>query len=105
LLDLYPKIDSALFLLTDQPLLTSEHLLKLIQHPTSIVASFYNNRPGVPALFNKKWFPELMQLTGDQGARKLLDLHKADVHTITFPEGALDMDTPENYEFLKRTFE
>ncbi len=101
-----PNIEAALFLLTDQPLLTANHLSQITTHTSkTIIASFYNNRPSVPALFDKKWFPELMQLTGDQGARKLLALHKAEAHAIPFPEGAFDVDTPENYEFLITNFE
>lgn len=102
-----PTLEAALFLLTDQPLLTTEYLLQLLptvncQLPT-IVASFYNNRLGVPALFPKKYFNELLQLTGDQGARKLLELYKEEVHALSFPEGAFDVDTPEDYQnLLKR---
>lgn len=106
-----PAIDSALFLLSDQPLLTSTHVLKLLPHTPSnipdsisICASFYNDCLGVPAWFDKKWFPELMQLTADQGARKLLVSQEAEVLPIPFPEGAFDIDTPENYELLKRNY-
>lgn len=113
LLSINENSQGALFLLIDQPLLTTEHLLKIIKQmpdarcqmpETSIVASFYNDRPSVPALFDKKWFPALMQLQGDQGARKLLELHQSEVSTIPFPEGAFDLDTPADYEFLIRRF-
>lgn len=109
LLELKPNIDAALVMLTDQPLLTSEHLLKLIKRmpdarcqmpEKSIVASFYNNKPGVPALFDKKWFVELLQLSGDQGARALFQKYADEVLAIPFPEGAFDLDTPEDYEKL-----
>lgn len=101
-----PNVESVLFLLTDQPLLTSTHLLNLLDYKDlhTIIASYYNDRAGVPALFDRKWFPELMQLTGDQGARKLLALHPAEVHAIPFPEGAFDLDTPEDYKFLIQYF-
>ncbi|MFN7118951.1 MAG: NTP transferase domain-containing protein [Saprospiraceae bacterium] len=107
----HKNIHSALFLLSDQPLLTTAHLLHLIEQaasnlnsPSSIVASFYNERLGVPAVFDQKWFPELLQLRGDQGARKILEAHAAEVLPIPFPEGAFDIDTPENYDFLIRHF-
>lgn len=109
LLKIKPNIDAALVMLTDQPLLTSEHLLKLIKQMTdvrcqvpekNIVASLYNNRPGVPALFDKKWFGELLQLSGDQGARALFQKHADEVLAIPFPEGAFDLDTPEDYKKL-----
>lgn len=106
LLHFNPDINAALFLLSDQPLLTNGYLQKLITHDaSSIISSHYNHHAGVPALFNKKWFSELMQLTGDQGARKLLLSQADEVHAIPFPEGAFDIDTSENYEFLKQHFE
>lgn len=109
LLAIQPNLEAVLLLLADQPFVTTTYLLKLLptanrQLPT-IVASFYQNRLGVPALFPQKYFAELLQLSGDEGARKLLQLYKTEVHAIPFPEGALDVDTPEEYEFLITQFE
>ena len=107
LLAVQPDVKSALFLLADQPLLKTDYLQKIISQASenNIVASFYNDRPGVPALFDRQWFSELMQLSGDQGARKLLELHRKEIQALPFPEGAYDVDTPENFEFLKQQFE
>lgn len=98
-----------LFMVVDQPFINATHLTNLVNAYTvsekSIVASAYKDQLGVPALFDKKWFPALMQLTGDQGARKLLKAYPDEIHAISFPEGAFDLDTPENYAFLIAHFE
>lgn len=115
LLSANPNIQGALFMLADQPLLTSAHLTKLINEffqqqaarskpqETSIIASFYNDRPSVPALFDRKWFEQLMQLKGDQGARALLQKYSSEILAIPFPEGAFDLDTPDDYERLMKS--
>ena len=104
-----PQCLAILFLVVDQPFINAAHLTNLVNASTesekSIVASAYKDQLGVPALFDKKWFPALMQLTGDQGARKLLKAYPDEVHAISFPEGAFDLDTPENYDFLIAHFE
>ncbi len=108
LLEINIEAESALLLLTDQPLLTPAHLIELLHQPpatnnkkqASIIASFYNNKPGVPALFDKKWFDALQQLSGDQGARALFRQFPDEVQTIPFPEGAFDIDFPEDYQKL-----
>lgn len=102
-----PNIQAALFMLVDQPLLTSAHLERLIdtryQMPdASIFASFYNEKASVPALFHRKWFEQLLHLKGDQGARALFQAYPNEVLTIPFPDGAFDLDTPENYEQLTK---
>lgn len=103
LLEINPHAEAALFMLTDQPLLTSAHLMKLIdarnqKSEASIIASFYNNKNGVPALFDKKWFDALLQLTGDQGARALFQQFSNEVLAVPFPEAAFDLDTPDDYK-------
>lgn len=109
LLKLKPTIDAALVMLTDQPLLTPEHLLMLIDRmpdarsqmlEKSIVASFYNSKPSVPALFDKKWFGALQELSGDQGARALFQKYADEVLEIPFPGGAFDLDRPEDWELF-----
>lgn len=111
LLEIDKNVTDALFLLTDQPLLTMEHLLNMItvascQIPAApIVASFYNNRLGVPALLNRRYFDALLQLRGDQGARKVLECHQNEARAIPFPAGEFDIDTLEDYEFLIHHFQ
>jgi molybdenum cofactor cytidylyltransferase len=90
----------------DQPLLTTDHLNVLIQTfkktKSQIVASHYSGGAGVPALFDKSLFEELLNLENESGAKKIIQQHKDVVYSIPFPEGAIDLDTPDDYEkFIK----
>ena len=97
-----PLTEAIVVMVCDQPLLTAEHLEKIkLAHQTSgkqIVASYYSGTAGVPALFHKSLFSEIMNLTDDQGAKKLIQRHSTEVVSIDFPEGAVDLDTPDDYE-------
>jgi len=97
-----PSTEAVLVLLCDQPFLSTEVLRNLVatfgQTGSPIVASRYANGVlGVPILFSQQLFPELRLLTGDAGARKLLAQWPDLVQTIDFPEGLLDVDTPEDW--------
>jgi molybdenum cofactor cytidylyltransferase len=95
-----PKVDSAILMLCDQPFVDAELINKLIQSKSEkgIVASAYNDTIGVPVLFDACYFEELLQLKGDEGAKKLLLKHPDDVVMIPFPLGSVDIDTIEDYE-------
>lgn len=64
------------------------------------VACSYDGVLGVPALFGSAMFPELLNISGDKGARALLKKYKGQFKLIPFAEGALDIDTPEDYKSL-----
>ena len=95
-----PETKSVLILVCDQPLLTSSHLSKLAEVGEAtnklIVSSLYNNVLGVPALFKKELFNELLKLDDSEGARKLIQQKKNDVEIVDFPGGEIDLDTPED---------
>jgi molybdenum cofactor cytidylyltransferase len=63
-----------------------------------MVACAYDNTIGVPALFDKKYFNDLLSLNGEAGARKLLQQFRDDVAIVDFPGGTADIDTPEDYQ-------
>lgn len=100
-LDSLPQdsIDYFLVLLTDQPFVTAELLQTLIttQQRTGkgIVACRYGNPDhlGVPALFSMSYRPGFMKLSGDVGARKLIQEHADDCAEVAFDLGTIDLDT------------
>ena len=102
-----PYIDAVIFMVCDQPHISSSVLNELIitQQKTTkqIVTSNYGDSMGPPALLHKKYFEELMKLSGDAGARKIIQKNMNDVATILFPEGNIDIDTEEDYENLKNS--
>jgi molybdenum cofactor cytidylyltransferase len=100
-----PKTDAVIVMVCDQPLLTSGHLNSLIEKYRKtnalLVASTYSNTNGVPALFNHQLFGEILNLNDEHGAKKIIQKHQAD--TVDFPEGAIDLDTQEDYKtFLQQ---
>jgi len=104
LLRIAPQTDAALIMVCDQPGVTAHYLNSIIlKHSMTnapVIASHYAGTAGVPALFAKKLFPELMALDDKQGAKKVIQHHHDITTTIDFPEGAVDIDTPEDYRRL-----
>jgi molybdenum cofactor cytidylyltransferase len=101
------EINQVVLMLCDQPFVNASLLNQLINAKETsgkgIVAAAYSNTLGVPALFEERYFEELLQLTGSEGAKKVIFNHQADVHALDFPLGAVDLDTEEDVnQFLIR---
>lgn len=99
-----PAVDACIVLLADHPHVTAEHLRSMIalydQGPVTLVASEYAGVTGSPALFDGRYFDELMRLPDDAGARSILAAHREELATVSLPGGELDVDTPEDYARL-----
>ena len=95
------SLDAALIALCDQPAFSAEAIARLVaaQRTTgrSIVAARYAERLGAPALFLREHFAALAALTGEEGARTLLQQHADRVAAVDLPELAIDLDTPGDY--------
>lgn len=104
LLDNSSLPDGILICLADQPLLRSSYLKALIKHsekdPSKIIATNYGNRVGVPALFPKFLYPNLVLLEGDQGAKDLLNANSSTIVRLNAGIQALDVDTKLEYNQL-----
>jgi molybdenum cofactor cytidylyltransferase len=101
------EINQVLLMLCDQPFVDASLLDQLITAKETsgkgIVAAAYSNTLGVPALFEERYFEELLQLTGSDGAKKVIFNHQAEVHALDFPLGAVDLDTEKDVsQFLIR---
>lgn len=101
-------VAAAVLLLCDQPLVTSSVVSSLLaaHHTTgrSIIASAYGESFGVPALFSRTLFPELMQLADSSGAKEIIKRHASEAHFLPFPEGEVDVDTPDDFSCLNLSF-
>lgn len=99
-------LDGALIALCDQPAFSPVVISRLLarQKETgcSIVASRYAGRQGAPALFLSEHFATLASLTGEEGARALLNGHPSQVAATELPELGFDIDTPADYEALRK---
>jgi molybdenum cofactor cytidylyltransferase len=102
-----PDLEGVILMVCDQPALTTEHLQKLIEKfnekKKSIIASSYSNSKGVPVLFGRSFFSNLLLLGDDQGAKKIVHQFPDQVDTVEFPNGSFDLDTEEDYtNFLRQ---
>jgi len=92
--------DGILLMLADQPLVTSETLRRLItawrRQSRQIIASRYGSVTGVPAIFPRWCFGDLMALRGDQGARLIIRRYSDHVVRLAHPEAQVDIDYPED---------
>ena len=99
-----PNAEAAILMVCDQPFINVYLLTQLVKKyeetGDAIVASSYNGIKGIPALFPKKHFHELLALKGDTGARNLINSYAASLQTIPFVQGSIDIDTPEDYQSL-----
>lgn len=103
----WPACQAALLAVGDQPLVSAALLQELAQTAGAtgkpLVASYYAGTAGVPALFARAFFPSLKSLTGDKGAKAVLQRHAQQMATVPFPQGEIDIDTAEDYRKLQFT--
>jgi molybdenum cofactor cytidylyltransferase len=97
-------LDAVVIAMSDQPFVGSDLLNRLVESyqatQSPIVASAYANTLGVPALFDRSFFTALMTIDKDVGARDLIKRHAEKVVQVSFPQGAIDVDTPAQYQQL-----
>jgi CTP:molybdopterin cytidylyltransferase MocA len=99
------ECDGALITLSDQPRVNAESLRALItafDRGHRVVAASYSGITGVPAIFGREHFDELMQLQGDAGAGQWLRARAGEVTEVPLAEAAVDLDTPADAKRLER---
>ncbi len=98
--------DGFMFLVGDQPYITSEMINKLIacyvSGDHSAVVPLYKGRRGNPVVFSYPLREKLMGLEGDSGGRVLLEQLTGKIAVVDMDDerSGLDMDTQEEYEML-----
>lgn len=101
-----PNLDALIISVSDQPYLSTTIFDQLIEQYIStkkpIICANYGHKLGVPALLDKQFFPQLLALQADEGARGIIRSNRTLVASIPFPNGAIDLDTPQAYHaYLK----
>jgi molybdenum cofactor cytidylyltransferase len=93
--------DGALIMLGDMPLVEPGDLDALIaafagKDRNSICVPARQGRRGNPVLWGGAYFPEMMRLSGDEGAKRLLEIHRERVIEVeTVSDGIFaDLDVP-----------
>ncbi len=101
--------DAAIVMLADMPRLSGEDVDRLICafDPASpaILVPEHGGRRGNPVLWPRSYFPEMMSIVGDTGARGLLEQHADAVRPVPFPNSGIfdDIDTPEQLQNVAAT--
>jgi molybdenum cofactor cytidylyltransferase len=99
-----PDVEAILLLVCDQPAVNVPFIERLIATRETtkkdVIASSYADTVGVPALFNRSLFKELLSLDAETGAKSIILQNPARVARLAFPEGAADIDTWEDWEKL-----
>jgi len=96
---LHPGLQGFMFMVCDQPLLTNDLLHQLVNKfndNRNIVASLYAGATGVPVIFHRKYYKELMKLPDDRGAQMLVKKYEAE--GVDFPQGTIDIDTDDDWK-------
>jgi len=99
-------VDAVLIALGDQPSLAPSIIPALLAarrtSPKLIVAPRYRDGQGNPVLFKREIFPELLRLTGDQGARPIIQKEPARVEWVELDlPMPPDVDTLDDYEKIR----
>jgi molybdenum cofactor cytidylyltransferase len=105
LIDKAPTLEAVVLLVCDQPFVATRTIARLItlreKTKRAIVASRYANTLGVPALFDRSCFQELLALDNATGAKTVILSNRERVAEFPFPEGKIDIDTASDYKKLR----
>ncbi len=99
---------AVMFLLADQPLVDAETINCLLDKFWSadkdIGVPTYRGKRGTPSIFRKNFYPQIMKITGDTGARQIIREHPDRVLEIEIkdPRLFLDIDTAEDLKRIKK---
>ncbi len=102
-----PRTQAVLIALADQPTITSDVVAAIVREwretGAQIVAPVYRGERGHPVLFDAAVFPELRALTGDRGAREVIERDPSRVRLVPVDRDMpRDVDTPEDLAALER---
>ncbi len=99
-----PETGAAIFLLADQPQVTTEVLRALVERHSldlsPIVATQVQGQRANPVLFDRNTFPDLLTLEGDTGGRQLFSRYPVVYLPWHDERLLLDIDTQEDYNKL-----
>jgi molybdenum cofactor cytidylyltransferase len=97
---LLAELSHLLIALVDQPYLTRADYFELKEssqvNPTQIIAAYYGGKAGAPMIFPRHHFQDLIQLKGDEGARKIVRSTAEKLQLIELPLASKDWDRPSD---------
>ena len=107
-----PDVDGAIVCLGDMPQVRAALIDQLIaafdpQRGALVVIPTINGERGNPVVWSRRFFPDLMAVEGDVGARHLIARYPEAVAEVPLSDKAalIDVDTPEALDSLKAELE
>jgi len=107
-----PESEAAIVCLGDMPQVTSALIDRLIaafdpERNALVVLPTFSGKRGNPVLWSRRFFPELMALEGDVGARHLIGAYPEVVTEVPVENAAamVDIDTPDALRAAKAEME
>ncbi len=101
---LEPDCPAVMITLCDQALVTQHHLNSLLDlwlgDPSNIAAARYAGAIGTPVIIPAEFYPQLLALKGDTGAKLMLKNNADRVSTLPLAEAEFDLDVPADLEKL-----
>ena len=98
--------EALLLLFADQVALTAEDLRRLHatwrRQPSLLVAALHGGGAGLPAIFPRWSFPDLLQLRGDRDPGVVIRRHSDRGVRLPIPNAAVNLDIPEDLLLLER---
>jgi molybdenum cofactor cytidylyltransferase len=102
-----PECAAALVCLGDMPLVTGRMIDRLLaaydpDEGRLIVLPVFHGKQGNPMLWDRRYFPEILEVSGDSGARFLIGKHMESVAEVEMADDAVlrDFDTTESLASL-----
>ena len=102
-----PEVAAAIICLGDMPLVTGRMIDRLLEaydpdEGRLIVLPTFRGKQGNPMLWDRRFFPEILRITGDSGARFLLGQHLENVAEVEMSDDGVlrDFDTAESLATL-----
>lgn len=93
-------VDACLFTVADQPWLTAETIIALYDAFQSenkgMACTVWGEKTGNPCIFSKKYYKELMAISGDRGGKQIIKKHPEDVTYLKISDERelQDVDVP-----------
>ncbi len=106
------EAEGAMIILADQPFVTRPLLRRMLRRfeaggARGIVAAAHGDLVTPPAIFSRKYFGELAELRGDQGARSVIQRHAREVTLVRVRSRRTlaDIDTRGDFEAARELLE
>jgi molybdenum cofactor cytidylyltransferase len=104
-----PTVAAALVMLADMPHVTTDMLDAQVRRYRAtgarVVISNYEGVDAPPVLYDRSLFAELEAVRGSDGGKGVIQRHRSEAVTVSWPAVALsDLDVPDDYDRARARF-